>query len=304
MVLNREQAQADSMSIAFVTQSPENNTPLDVVYGEALVGERPINYRVVLGGARLAIVGPGLLSTEGLLDPLGNKLGELGYTAVTYGQARHGAGRAESLKNPQLLHTDTLTAVIDNIADNPELSHLHYSQLDLIAHSMGTHPTFEYGIKHPDEVRSEIAAGASGIDPNFKHNLLRRLPKFEKQVVDMTLRHMQTPGHIRSVAKHTMSNVPLFFGELASCLTSAENFDRAQKLVKLGIPTALIGFPDDQITPVEGLIRAKNKLGIPYRELASVNAEHDAVITHAGEVALTIADLHAEFDVGRNLRAL
>jgi pimeloyl-ACP methyl ester carboxylesterase len=300
----RGQTPEEPMSLAYSTQSLEQNVPFDVVYGQARIGEQPVNYRAVLGGDRLAVIAPGLLGTEGMLDPLANKLAALGYTAVTYGQVRHGASIAENLRNPQLLHTDTFTAVVDALADNPELAHVSDSQLDLMAHSMGTHPAFEYGVKHPEDVRSAIAAGASGIDPQFKHDLLRRVTKFERQVAGMTRRHMQSPGHIRSVAKHTASNVPLFVGELTSCLTSSDNLERARKLDQEGIPTALIGFANDQITPANGLLRAARELDIPYRELASPEAEHDAVITHAGEVALTMADLHAEFDTRRSLRSV
>lgn len=237
-------------------------TPTTLFQGRVLVGEEPVDWTLEvpeqLRYNGIAIFVPGYMGIKQSSRKPRNALANEGIAALSYSPSRGGGeSRLVSLKDPQLLHVETLRLITANLVERqdeivktvPNGNLLDFQRFILVLHSMGglAGPRFALqeagkvemlvgyatvGFGHPtlQELLKDIPTGLGG---SIQHELI---PAFTMGAIELSLRNMR--DFIRYYARLRV------ISEGISCLTG-NVLDEVEKLDDRGVPYHYYGFGKD-----------------------------------------------------------
>lgn len=314
MTTARPLEQIPAPSVSLNAEASVNFPTEQIVTGQAKVGDTLVNYTASVGGAEIVVIVPGLMGNETFSSPLRNQLALLGYTAISYEAARSRRSKRATLQdirqtahdmfNPSSLHLDTLTAVIDNTADNKALRNtrfgptLKFDTVRLDPHSMGAHSASHYALRHPTEVSSTVMLAPHGLEKFLALHLLRRSGMVVKdELVPFLTTHRAglLPEIVPAIFSHAVANPIRLVCEGLSCVVDTSKLERSS-LTSCAGNVAIVGFPNDKIINTGSLARATKLHNILFELHPDARAGHFAPYTHAPTVAELAVEMHRQLE--------
>lgn len=220
-----------------------------------------------------------------------------GIATFSFEPARYGGLRNDLLR-PQKAHYDTLSLVIEDIAQHPGLEEvldkdaLEIDETVLLQHSMGGLAGPVYAIKNPGSVSQLTLVEAAGTEEAKWSRFFPRLPLFGAlEVTPAVLENKfcdpeDTWKMLVGVAKYYYSNPVRSVGEMLSCIRA----DRRPMLASLGeagIYLAMIYGERDSLIPAKEAMAATKDLPVGYRSI--IDIDHLGPQTEAAVVAEEVA---------------
>lgn len=188
--------------------------------------------------------GPPLLFLHGLFGALSN------FTATTAHFAKHYRVVMPMLPLYALPMLNTNVKALATFLDR-FIRHLGLSQINLLGNSLGGHVALVYSKRHPDQVRTLILTGSSGLYENaFGGSFPRREDKeFIRKKVAVTFYDPKfTTDELVEECFVTVNDRAKLI-RILSLAKSAIRHNMADALPKLAMPVCLIWGKQDSITP-------------------------------------------------------
>lgn len=236
-------------------------------------------------------------SSRGLRDSLA---AQENVAAISLEPARYG-GIWRDLLDPQKVHFDTLTAVLQDLPDNKRLAEapngnrLDLSQAVLLVQSMGGLAGTERARLYPDETESIVYMGSVGLETRVMFGLVGRvIGSAGHETAGKFVAGKLVPGARRlslayQVGRYYTRNPVRTIGEIGSCF-QADITRQVRLLGELGVGTAALYFGDDKVVPVtEEIIAATGALVDICEVMEGVG--HLAPQRHPAEVAASLGSI-------------
>jgi pimeloyl-ACP methyl ester carboxylesterase len=233
-------------------------------------------------------------SSRGLRNSLSQHQGT---AAISFEPPRQGR-LLEDLFDAQRLHTDTIDAILDDVAYNEQLQDIDSAaQLDLSSvvldpHSMGSLSATRYALAHSQNVKSITYIESVGLeDPRPWRFMSRLLPAIIQDIgpsiAKGELRDYGTHSDLLLKAIHYYGRNPLrTVGEIASCM-KGDIRDSVIALKAAGVKQAMLYGDRDPLLPAELSVNASAHL-VDHCEVMP-NAGHAAPQAQAQRVASRLA---------------
>lgn len=135
--------------------------------------------------------------------------------------------RREDVGDASRVHTDTISAIFDDLPNNKQLKNipngdrLSFNKVNLAAHSYGGDPALNYGLEHPENVSNIVFIQAIGLENPTPMRFIPRLPAFVRHELLPFTRHagpdFSYMDGMRALV-HFLSDPFQTFGEIRTCM--------------------------------------------------------------------------------------
>lgn len=184
-----------------------------------------------------------------------------GRVAISYEPARYG-GPINDLRDPQKLHSDTISAIAQDLCTNKQLQavqngdKLDFSKLILLPHSMGGLAATRVAAERSNDVDAIIYKASVGMEQAKLFRFFGRLLESIPEEIGPAIQHGEfgeafTPKEIcQKAATYLLSNPLRTSGEILSCFR-ANLRPMLPVLRAYNVKTGMILFDNDRLIPAQ-----------------------------------------------------